>query len=194
MTAPGRYHAVRAVGVKPMELYDLIRAAGNGAIVEELAKDAGVARDQAEEALRTLLPEFGRAIRKAGESRTGAPAVHAALQDERYARYLQDPGALREAAAAADGERVLEEILDEEQRAVLVRSVAAAMSADEASAHRLLPLVATLAIAAIGQRLREQSPQIPWFGSRPDDHFDAPLLNALATLFDQEEETRSQRP
>jgi hypothetical protein len=68
------------------------------------------------------------------------------------------------------------------------------MSADEASAHRLLPLVATLAIAAIGQRLREQSPQIPWFGSRPDDHFDAPLLNALAALFDQEEETRSQRP
>jgi hypothetical protein len=177
-----------------MELYDLIRAAGNGAIVEELAKDAGVARDQAEEALRKLLPEFGRAVRKAGESRTGAPAVHAALQDERYARYLQDPGALREAAAAADGERVLQEILDEEQRAVLVRSVAAAMSADEASAHRLLPLVATLAIAAIGQRLREQSPQIPWFGSRPDDHFDAPLLNALAALFDQEEETRSQRP
>jgi hypothetical protein len=45
-----------------MELYDIIRAAGAGAIVEELAKDAGVARDQAEEALRPLLPEFGRAI------------------------------------------------------------------------------------------------------------------------------------
>ena len=83
-----------------MELYDIIRAAGAGAIVEELAKDAGVARDQAEEALRTLLPEFGRAIRRAGESRSGAPAVHAAMQDERYARYLEQPGALREAAAA----------------------------------------------------------------------------------------------
>jgi hypothetical protein len=176
-----------------MELYDVIRAAGNGAIVEELAKDAGVARAEAEEALRTLLPEFGRAIRKAGDSRTGAPTLHAALQDERYARYLQDPGALREDGAAADGERVLEEIMDEGQRAVLVRSVAAAMPADEASARRLLPLGATLAIAAIGQRLRQQSPQIPWFGTRPDDHFDAPLLNALAALFDQEEETRSGR-
>jgi hypothetical protein len=173
-----------------MELYDIIRAAGAGAIVEELAKDAGVARDQAEEALRTLLPEFGRAIRRAGESRSGAPAVHAAMQDERYARYLEQPGALRE--AAADGERVLEEVLDEEQRDGLVRSVAAAMQADEGSARRLLPLVATLAMAAIGQRLREQSPEIPWFGTRPDDHFDAPLLNALAALFEHEGETWSE--
>jgi hypothetical protein len=176
-----------------MELYDVIRAAGDGAIVAELAKDAGVARDQAEEALRTLLPEFGRAIRKAGERRTGAPAIHAAMQDERYARYLEQPGALREAAAAADGERVLDEVMDDEQRDGLVRSVAAAMQSDEASARRLLPLVATLAMAAIGQRLRDHSPEIPWFGTRPDDHFDAPLLNALAALFDQEEETRSER-
>ena len=39
-------------------------------------------------------------------------------------------------------------------------------------------------MAAIGQRLRERSPQIPWFGTRPGDHFDAPLLNALAALFE----------
>ena len=38
------------------------------------------------------------------------------MLDERYARYLDQPAALREAAAAADGERVLEEILDEGQR------------------------------------------------------------------------------
>ena len=82
------------------------------------------------------------------------------MQDERHARYLEQPAALREAAAAADGERVLEEVLDEEQRDGLVRRVAAAMQADEASARRLLPLVATLAMAAIGQRLREQSPEI----------------------------------
>jgi hypothetical protein len=91
-----------------VELYEIIRTAGGGEIVAELAKDAGVAREEAEQALRTLLPELGRAIRRAGERATGAPAIHAAMQDERYARYLDDPAALREAAAAADGERVLE--------------------------------------------------------------------------------------
>jgi hypothetical protein len=38
-------------------------------------------------------------------------------------------------------------------------------------------------MAALGQRLRDPSPEIPWFGTRPDDRFEAPLLKALAGLF-----------
>ena len=171
-----------------MKLYDTIRSAGGGEIVGALAKYADISRDQAEQALRTLLPELGNAIRRAGESRTGAPTVHAAMQDERYARYLERPSALREPAAAAGGERVLAEVLDDEQRNAIVRDAAAAIDADEATARKLLPLVATLSMAAIGRQLREESPEIPWFGTRPDDRFGAPLLNALAALFEQGEE------
>ena len=171
-----------------MKLYDIIRSAGGGETVGALAKRADISRSQAEQALRVLLPEVGRAIRRTGESRTGAPAVHAAMRDERYARYLDDPGALREPAADEDGERVLAEVLDDEQRREVIRAAAAAIDADEATARKLLPLVATLAMAAVGQRLREESPQIPWFGTGPGDHFDAPLLNALAAMFEHEEE------
>lgn len=172
-----------------MKLYDTIRAAGGGAIVKELAKRAGVGRDQAERALRHLLPELGRAIRRTGESRTGAPAVHAAMQDERYARYLEHPDALGEPAAAADGERVLDEVLDQAGRDELVRSTATAIGADERSVRRLLPLVGALAMAALGHELRQETPEIPWFGTRPDDQFGAPLLNALARLFGHEDDT-----
>lgn len=193
IASPGRYYRVHFGGDEAVKLYETIRAAGGGEIVAELAKDAGVGRDQAEQALRTLLPEFGRAIRRTGESRTGAPAVHAAMRDERYASYLDHPAALREGAAAADGERVLEEVMDEGRREELVRDAAAAIQVDEASMRRLLPLVATLAMAGIGQQLREQSPEISWFGTRQDDHFDAPLLNALAAMFEQEDEGRPQR-
>jgi hypothetical protein len=110
------------------------------------------------------------------------------MRDERYGRYLDDPQALHEPAAAADGERVLIEVLDEEQRAEMVRGAAAAIDADEDRARKVLPLVATLAMAALGQQLREPSPQIPWFGTHPGDRFDAPLLNALAALFGSDEE------
>ena len=96
-----------------MSLYDAIRSAGGGEIVGALAQQAGVSRDQAERALRVLLPDLGRAIRRTAESRTGAPAVHAAMRDERYARYLEEPEALREPGAVADGERVLLEMLDD---------------------------------------------------------------------------------
>ena len=49
----------------------------------------------------------------------------------------------------------------------------------------MLPLVATLAMAALGEKLRDPSPGLPWFGTRPGDRFDAPLLNALTALFDR---------
>jgi hypothetical protein len=172
-----------------VSLYDVIRSAGDGAIVGALAKQTGVSRDQAERALRTLLPELGRAIRRTAASPTGAPAVHAAMRDERYAHYLKDPEALGEPGALTGGERVLLEILDDEQREELIRGTAAAIDADEDRARTLLPPVATLAMAALGQQLREPSPEIPWFGTDPSDQFGAPLLDALTALFEYHEET-----
>ena len=171
-----------------MKLYDVIRSAGGGEIVEALAREAEISGDQAERALRLLLPELGRAIRRTAESRTGAPAVHAAMRDERYARYLEEPAALHEPGAAEDGERVLMEVLDDEQRAEMVRGAAAAIDADEDRVRRLLPLVATLAMAALGQQLREPSPRIPWFGTHPGDRLDEPLLNALTAMFEHDDE------
>ena len=172
-----------------MELFDIIRSAGGGEIVKVLAAEAGLEPKRREQTLRAMLPELGRAIRRAGESRTGAAAVHGAMHDERYARYLDDPAALRGPAAVADGEQVLLEVLDDDERGELVRRVAAAIGPDEGEVRKLLPLVAALAMAALGRRLREPppeatpSPEIPWFGTHPGDRFGAPLLNALARLF-----------
>jgi hypothetical protein len=45
-----------------VSLYDVIRSAGDGEIVGALAQQAGVSREQAECALRVLLPDIGRAI------------------------------------------------------------------------------------------------------------------------------------
>jgi hypothetical protein len=177
-----------------LELFDIIRSAGGGETIGALAAEAGLKPEEAEQALRALLPELGGAIRRAGESRSGAAAVHAAMHDERYARYLDDPAALRAPAAVADGERVLREVLDDDERGELVRRVAAAIGPDEGEVRKLLPLVAALAMAALGQRLREpppeatSSPEIPWFGTHPGDRFDAPLLNALARLFGADED------
>ena len=179
-----------------MKLFEVIRSAGEGAIVANLAAEAGVDRTTAEDGLRALLPELGRAIRRTGEgsahagARGGAArrALEAALRDERYARYLDDRAALSEPAAAADGERVLAEVLDAGERGELVRRAAAAGGPGEAELRKLLPLVATLAMAALGRQLREPTPEIPWFGTRPDDQFGAPLLNALAAMFEREDE------
>jgi hypothetical protein len=166
-----------------VELLEMMRDSGGGEIVRTLASRAGLDQSETEEALRALLPELGRAIERAGRSRSGAAAVHAAMRDERYWRYLEQPATLAEPAADEDGERVLNEVLDEDDRGALVRRIGAAIGPDEGEVRKLLPPVAALAMAALGQRLRDPSPEIPWFGTRPDDQFDAPLLNALAGLF-----------
>ncbi len=176
-----------------MKLFDTIRSAGGGKFVAALAARAGVAPDEAEAALRTLLPEIGQAIRRTEESGSGAAAVHAAMRDERYGRYLEHPEALAEPAAVADGERVLADVLDDAARGDLIRRVAAAVGPDEAEVRDMLPLVATLAMAALGQKLRDPSPGIPWFGTRPGDRLSAPLLNALTALFEHDEDEPKDR-
>lgn len=174
-------------------LFEIIRSAGKGEIVRTLATEAGLDDSQAEEAVRALLPEIGRAIRRTGESRSGAAAAHAVMRDERYQRYLEDPAALHQPDAATDGERVLAEVLDEEERGQLVRRVAAAIEPHEDAVRTLLPLVAVLAMGALGRQLREPSPGIPWFGTREGDHFDAPLLEALTALFEHQDDGPSKR-
>jgi hypothetical protein len=174
-------------------LFEIIRSAGKGDIVRTLAAEAGVDASQAEEALRALLPEIGRAIRRTGESRSGAAAAHAAMRDERYQRYLDDPASLRQPDAERDGERVLSDVLDDGERSELVRRVAAGIEPHEDAVCTLLPLVAVLAMGALGRQLREPSPGIPWFGTRQGDHFDAPLLEALTALFEHEDEPTKRR-
>jgi hypothetical protein len=175
-------------------LFEIIRSAGKGEIVRTLAAEAGLDDSQAEEALCALLPEIGRAVRRTGESRSGAAAAHAVMRDERYQRYLDDPPALRQPDAASDGERVLSDILeDDEERGRLVRRVAAAIEPHEDAVRTLLPLVAVLAMGALGRQLREPSPGIPWFGTREGDHFDAPLLEALTALFEHDDERAKPR-
>ena len=173
-----------------MKLFERIQSAGGGRIVAALASRAGVAPRDAEAAVRALLPEIGRAIRRTEESRSGAAALSAAMHDERYARYLEQPEALEDPAAEEDGQRVLADVLDDDEGGALIRRVAAGTGANEGQVRTMLPLVATLAMAALGQNLREATPGLPWFGSRPGDRFDAPLLNALTALFEQDEERK----
>lgn len=171
-----------------MKLFEVIRSAGGGKFVSALATRAGTTPGEAEQGMRALLPEIGRAIRRTGESGSGAAAVHATMRDERYARYLEEPEALAEPQAVADGDRVLADALDDSERSELIRRVAAETGPNEDQIRSMLPLVASLAMAALGQKMRDASPGLPWFGSREGDRFDAPLLNALTALFEQDED------
>lgn len=174
-----------------MKLFDTIRSAGGGKFVAALASQAGIEPAEAEEALRAMLPEVGSAIRRAEESGSGAAVVVDAMHDERYARYLDRPEALSEAGAVSDGERVLKGVMDDHQRSEVIGRVGTGTGRNKDEIRTMLPLVATLAMAALGQKGREPSTEIPWFGTRSGDRFGAPLLNALTALFERDDEPKS---
>jgi hypothetical protein len=174
-----------------MKLFDTIRSAGGGKFVAALAGQAGIEPAQAEEALRAMLPEVGSAIRRAEESGSGAGVVVEAIHDERYARYLDRPETLSEPGAVSDGERVLKGVMDDAERGALIGRVATETGRSKDEVRTMLPLVATLAMAALGQTGRDASAEIPWFGTRPGDRFGAPLLNALTALFEHEDGPKS---
>jgi hypothetical protein len=174
-----------------MKLFDMIRSAGGGKFVAALASQAGIEPAQAEEALRAMLPEVGSSIRRAEESGSGALVVVDAMHDERYARYLDRPEALSEPGAVSDGERVLRGVMDGAERGALIGRVAAATGRSKDEVGSMLPLVATLAMAALGQTGRDAPAEIPWFGTRPGDRFGAPLLSALTALFEHDDGPKS---
>ena len=141
-----------------MQLYNIIRSAGGGEIVKNLAAGSGLEPSEVEEALRALLardrqrdPARGREPER--RRRGPCPDARRALP-----ALLRQPAGARRAGGAADGERVLDEILDQDERGELVRRVAAAIRPDEGQVRTLLPRVAVLAAAVLGERLREPPP------------------------------------
>jgi hypothetical protein len=173
-----------------MKLLDVIRSTGGGKFVNALAARAGIQPGEAEEALRALLPEIGHAIRQTEESGSGAAAVSAAMHDERYARYLDDPDSLNEPAAVSDGERVLADVLDDDERDHLIRRVGGADRPERGGgAQNAFP----------GRNARHGGPRpeaarplargslVRHAAGRP---VRCPALNALAALFDPDEPSK----
>lgn len=177
-----------------MSLLETIHAAP-GDVVGELARRAGIERSQTEQALRALVPEVGRAMRRAAESRTPtAPAVHAITRNGRYERYLDQPAALHEPAALDHGRQLLHDLFGgREEARELADGVAPSVGAEPDAIAHLLPLVTTLAAGALSREVRTTTPTSAHVGAQGEEH-GAPLARALASLFGDEDVSPGRKP
>lgn len=179
-----------------MHLLESIRAAQGGEALRSLGRRFGLSQGEIEQAMRALVPEFGRALRQVAESRTGAPAVHRLMAEGTYERYLDDPDSLAQPSAGEDGERVLNEIFESEhERQEVVRGAAGTAGLTQETVARLMPLVAAVTMGALGSNMRRSSPTMPGrFGTEPEDTSGAPLARALASLFGDEDVSLRKKP
>jgi hypothetical protein len=136
-----------------MNILDSIMSAGSGAAVSQIGSQVGLDEAQTTAALSALVPALSAGLRQNLQSPDGLTGLLGALSGGDHQRYLDNPGALGDAATVADGNGILGHILGSKD---VSRQVAAQAGAQTGLSpeilKRMLPLVATLVMGAMSRQ------------------------------------------
>lgn len=142
-----------------MNILNAILGAGDGRTVGALAKQFGLSDDQASSALGTLLPALAGGLQRNVTQEGGLDALIGALTSGQHGRYLDDPSLLGGADTIADGNAILGHILGTKDVSRAVASNAAATTGiGEEVLKKMLPVIASLAMAALSRQTAAAGP------------------------------------
>ena len=136
-----------------MNILDAIVNAQDGAAVQQLGSQVGLAPDQATTAISALMPALAGGFQRNIQSQGGLESLMAALSSGNHAQYLDNPTSLAGASAVTDGNGILGHLLGSKDASSEVASRAAAQTGLSADVlKRMLPLAATLMMGAISKQ------------------------------------------
>lgn len=140
-----------------MNLLDLLETEGGGSTVAALAGKLGLDEDQARRLIGSLSPAMANGLQKRAQSPQGQSELERDIGSGRYQRYLDDPDRLSDESARDEGNQVLGQLFGSKE---VSRNVADRASADtgldSGLIKKALPIVAGLAMAALGKRAGQQ--------------------------------------
>ncbi len=93
-----------------LPLFDMMLKAQNGAVTEALAKQFGLAQDQAAEAIAALMPAFSSGLKRTTTNPYDLAPLMAAMFSGAYGKYFEDVGKAFTAQGKTDGNIVLERL------------------------------------------------------------------------------------
>lgn len=135
-----------------MDLLQTVLSAQGGAAVDELARNLGLGRGEAVTAVEQLLPALAAGLQRNATNPAGLEGLMSALSSGRHQQYLDRPETLAQSATVADGNGILQHILGSKDAS---RAVASRVSSNTGIGadvlKRMLPLVATMAMAALSK-------------------------------------------
>jgi hypothetical protein len=136
-----------------MNILDSIVNAGDGSAVRQLAAQFGLDEAQASSAVSALVPALAAGLQQNAQSPDGFSGLINALSAGNHQRYIDNPGALGDAATVADGNGILGHIFGSKD---VSRQVAASAGANAGLGadvmKRMLPIVATLVMGAMSKQ------------------------------------------
>jgi len=146
-----------------MNILDAIVNAQDGAAVQQIGTQVGLAPDQVTTALSALMPALAGGFQRNIQSQGGLESLMAALSSGNHGQYIDNPTSLAGQSAVTDGNGILGHLLGSKEVSREVASRAAAQTGLSAEVlKRLLPLAATLMMGAFSKQAGHGSgPTVP---------------------------------
>ena len=136
-----------------MNILDAIVNAQDGAAVQQLGSQVGLAPDQATAALSALMPALAGGFQRNSQSQGGLESLMAALSSGDHGQYIDNPTSLADPSAVTDGNGILGHLLGSKDASREVATRAAAQTGLSADVlKRMLPLAATLMMGAFSKQ------------------------------------------
>ena len=136
-----------------MNILDAIVNAQNGAAVQQLGSQVGLAPEQASTALSALMPALAGGFQRNIQSQGGLESLMAALSSGKHGQYIDDPTSLAAPSAVADGNGILGHLLGSKDASREVATRAAAQTGLSPDVlKRMLPLAASLMMGAFSKQ------------------------------------------
>jgi len=136
-----------------MNILDAIVNAQDGAAVQQLGSQVGLAPDRATAALSALMPALAGGFHRNIQSQGGLESLMAALSSGNHSQYIDNPASLADPSAVTDGNGILGHLLGSKDTSREVASRAAAQTGLSADVlKRMLPLAATLMMGAFSKQ------------------------------------------
>lgn len=134
-----------------MNLIDIVRQAQGGQAIANMARAFNLSPEQADAAVKALVPELARGIERNTLSRGGIADLVEAMGSGRAARTMQNPAMFGNAAVVEDGNGILKHILGPDKDTSRAAAQRASLSSGlgEGLLKMLLPYIAQLLMGAL---------------------------------------------
>jgi len=164
-----------------MSILDAIINAQDGAAVRQIGSQLGLGQDQTAAALSVLVPALAAGVQRNVQSEAGLGSLISVLSSGRHDQYIDNPTSLTDQSAVAEGNGILGHLLGNKDVSREVATRAATQTGLSPDVlKKMLPLAATLVMAALSKQSGAKSPATAALGSSGSG-----IMAMLTPLLDQ---------
>lgn len=137
-----------------MNLLKTLLEAQGGGLVQQVANQCGLDREQANAAVAELLPQLARGMKSNIARPGGLDSLLKAVQTGNHQRYIDNPAELSTDGGLADGKGILGHLLGgEDVRDAVATHAAQRTGIDPSKLQEMLPMIASMLMGSVSKQV-----------------------------------------